>query len=392
MSVWRPIGLLIAIVAGILLASRWAPCQRVLRWFPIPLWCYALPLAAVTFGWLPRGDPSYRALNNLLLPFALGVLLLGVNLPSVMRSGARALTAAIVGALGIIVAAAFGIWLLRAQLPAEAWKGAGCLAGTWTGGTMNLLALRSMLDTPEEIFAPLILVDAMIAYGWMALLIAASGFQEPINRWLRAPPPTVWFGPAEEHVVGGRAPTCEGERLGRRSRVICALLAVGLALSARWIAPRLPTSPLVSSSMGWTVMLVTTSALALSLIPRIRRTGAAGSTLGYSALYLVLAATGAQASVEALWSSPLWLILGLGIVLAHGAMLLVAGRLWRIPLGVLATASQANIGGVVSAPLVGAVYERALAPVGLLLAMAGNALGTYLGWSAAVLSRWLTQQ
>jgi len=56
----------------------------------------------------------------------------------------------------------------------------------------------------------------------------------------------------------------------------------------------------------------------------------------------------------------------------------------------LATASQANIGGLVSAPLVGAVYHQSLAPVGLLLAMAGNALGTYAGMLAAWLSRWMT--
>jgi uncharacterized membrane protein len=71
----------------------------------------------------------------------------------------------------------------------------------------------------------------------------------------------------------------------------------------------------------------------------------------------------------------------------HGLLLLIAGRWLRAPLGLLAVASQANIGGVVSAPLVGAVYDRSLAPVGLLLAMAGNAVGTYVGWAAALLCR-----
>jgi uncharacterized membrane protein len=48
------------------------------------------------------------------------------------------------------------------------------------------------------------------------------------------------------------------------------------------------------------------------------------------------------------------------------------------------------VGGVVSAPLVGAVYHQSLAPVGLLLALAGNAIGTYLGLASATLCRWLT--
>ena len=142
MSVVRAGGTLLAIVAVILWASRTTRLQPVFRWLPVPLWCYALPLAAVTVGWLPPQLPIYRSLTDQLLPIALILLLLGVDLPSVLHSGARSLTAAGLGALAILIGAPLMVWLLRNHLPAEAWKGAGSLAGTWTGGTMNLLALR----------------------------------------------------------------------------------------------------------------------------------------------------------------------------------------------------------------------------------------------------------
>ena len=99
---------------------------------------------------------------------------------------------------------------------------------------------------------------------------------------------------------------------------------------------------------------------------------------------------GAQASLKALWSSPAWLLVGLITVAVHGIALIGAGIILRVPLGVLATASQANIGGLVSAPIVGAVYQKDLAAVGLLLAILGNALGTYLGLLSAWLARFLT--
>jgi len=215
----------------------------------------------------------------------------------------------------------------------------------------------------------------------MAILVAASGFQGPINRWLRVD--------ASPAATAQHAMDEQPDASARLGLLLCALTALGLTLGARSVARSLPTSPLVSSPDAWTILLVTTAVLVLSLVPRIRRIGAQGSRLGYPCLYLVLAATGAQASVRALWSSPLWLVVGLVVVLVHGGMLLLAGRLLRVPLGVLATASQANIGGVVSAPMVGAVYAQSLAPLGLVLAMAGNALGTYLGWGAAMLCRWL---
>ncbi|HUU47114.1 MAG TPA: DUF819 family protein [Acidobacteriota bacterium] len=51
----------------------------------------------------------------------------------------------------------------------------------------------------------------------------------------------------------------------------------------------------------------------------------------------------------------------------------------------MATGSQANIGGVVSAPIVAAVYQPSLAPVGLLLGVFGNIIGLYAGLLCATL-------
>ena len=376
MTAWPAVALGL-IVAAIHWAHRRPGWQAAFRWLPVPLWCYALPMLGAALGMLPPKHPVYHALTDGLLPVALGLLLLGVDVPAVIRAGARALGAAAVGAAGIVAGVALWARILHDRLPPEAWRGAGALAGTWTGGTMNLLALRAILGTPEPMFASLIIVDALIAYAWMALLVAASALQGPIDRWLRAAP--ILDGPGMSPAEAGAPPRGLGAQVG------CALIAAALALGARLAARHLPTSTLVSSSSGWTVVLVTTAALGLSLLASVRRLGSSGNALGYSALYLALAATGAQASLTALWSAPVWIVVGIGTAAVHGLALLAAGRLFRIPLGLLATASQANIGGVVSAPLVGAVYHQSLAPVGLLLAMLGNALGTYLGvWSAAL--------
>ncbi|PIQ83851.1 MAG: hypothetical protein COV75_05165 [Candidatus Omnitrophica bacterium CG11_big_fil_rev_8_21_14_0_20_63_9] len=382
MSAWWPAAVLPLIVLLILSASRHARWALAFRWAPAPLWCYVLPAAAVTLGWLPRDTSIYKLLADALLPFALAVLLLGADLPAILKTGARSLLAAAWGAVGIVAGACLGLWLVRAGLPSEAWKGAGALAGTWTGGTMNLLALRSVLEIPEEIFAPLILVDALIAYSWMALLVAASGHQPRINQWLRASPGTLQQQADRAQQPGDR-------RVAARTRLLGATLALLLALGVRWLVPRMPIG-FITSANGWIIVLVTTAALALSCLPAVRRVAASSEGLGYGALYMVLAAAGAQARLDALWDSPMWLVLGLVTVTVHGLVLMLAGRALRVPLGMLATASQANIGGLVSAPLVGAVYHQSLAPVGLLLAMAGNALGTYAGMLAAWLSRWMT--
>ena len=380
MQGWRAFSGLMVIAAAILCASRQRRMASLFQWLPVPLWCYALPMVAVSWHMLPDATAPYRAITEWALPLALGLLLLGIDLRAIVHAGGAALLAAVVGALGVIVGAVLGVWLMRTHLPPDAWQGAGMLAGTWTGGTMNLLAVQTILAAPQSTVAPLIIVDALIAYGWMALLVGASAGRHTINRWL---------GAADTLPITSSAPLSASHN-GRRWWAIllsCIGIATLMVGSARLIGAHLPTSRWISSASGWTVLLVTTAALALSLLPYIRHCGTVGTVLGYPCLYLVLAATGAQASWRALQTAPGWIVVGLIVVLVHGGMLWLVGRCARVPLGILATASQANIGGVVSAPLVGAVYHQSLAPIGLLLAVAGNALGTYLGLCAAMLCR-----
>jgi uncharacterized membrane protein len=65
--------------------------------------------------------------------------------------------------------------------------------------------------------------------------------------------------------------------------------------------------------------------------------------------------------------------------------LLVVQRWVKAPVFFLAVGSQANVGGAASAPIVAAAFNPALAPVGILLAVAGYVLGTYGGIVCAAL-------
>lgn len=69
----------------------------------------------------------------------------------------------------------------------------------------------------------------------------------------------------------------------------------------------------------------------------------------------------------------------------HVGLLLIVGRLIRAPYFFLAVGSKANIGGAASAPVVAAAFHPALAPVGVLLAVVGYALGTYGAWLCALI-------
>jgi len=371
---------LTGLVALVLWAGRTPRLDTLFRWLPVPLWCYALPMLLRTAGWLPMDRAASAWITDQIFPIALVLLLLGVDLPALSRLGRQALAAMAVGVCGILLGGPILWWLFRTHLPADGWKGIGALAGTWTGGSLNMIALRGILEVPDDMFAPLIVVDALVAYGWMACLVALKGAEPRLNRWLRAIP----LAPDEEPA---RAP--RRRRAAPRSLVWIAVAGIGLASLCRWLSALLPVGGMVASTTGWTILLATTVTLLLSLWPAARQLGQDGMRLGYPCLYVVLAALGAQANLNALIATPVWIVVGIGWLACHALLLLIGGRLLRAPFGVLATVSQANVGGMVSAPLVGAVYDARLAPVGLLLAIGANAVGTYLGLWAATLARWL---
>jgi len=63
--------------------------------------------------------------------------------------------------------------------------------------------------------------------------------------------------------------------------------------------------------------------------------------------------------------------------LVHVIVLLVVAKLIKAPFFFVAVGSQANVGGAASAPIVASAFSSSLAPVGVLLAVFGYAVGTF---------------
>jgi uncharacterized membrane protein len=104
-------------------------------------------------------------------------------------------------------------------------------------------------------------------------------------------------------------------------------------------------------------------------------------------LYVLIASVGMQMNLGAVLTNPGLFLLG-GIWLSfHALVMVTVARAIRAPMFYMAVGSEANIGGAASAPVVAAAFHSALAPVGVLLAVLGYALGTYGGWLSGQLMR-----
>jgi uncharacterized membrane protein len=279
------------------------------------------------------------------------------------------------GCLGIVLGALLGYAVLRPWLPADAWKAVGALAATWTGGSANLVAVATTLGLSPDLQGVIIIVDTVVGYSWMGVLIWLAGQQPRVDRWL---------GADRSEVAGLGARLEERREEGRRPMgvpdvTLMVALAIGLTMLCLRLGALMPPLGRVLNAFSWAVLILTTVSLLLSLTRLARLEEAGASTLGYAGFYLLLASVGAQGDLRKVVSHPQFVLLGLIVIAVHAAVTLLAVRLMRAPVFFFGAASQACLGGYSSAPVVAAIYEPAMAPLGLLLAVLGNLGGTYLG-------------
>jgi uncharacterized membrane protein len=374
---------LISIEAIVLTLSRHQRTRRYFDLLPAVFWIYFLPMLAATFGLITAKSPVYGLITAWLLPASLVLLLLPVDMRAILRLGPTALAMFFIGAAGIIAGAVLSFSLFKPLIGGEFWSGFGALSASWTGGSANMIAVKEALSVPDAVFAPMVIVDTVVPYLWMGFMIAMVGLQPAFDRWNRSDRTLLdHFGEqAVKHLA------TSGSR--RTARGI--LLALGVAVAgggvAQLIARQLPQIPDMVTTYTWTIMVVTLIGILLSFSPlrALERSGA--TRTGYDLLYFVLTAIGAKASVASIGSALVLIAAGLTIVAVHAVVILIGARLLRAPLFLVAAASQANIGGVASAPVVAEVYHPGLASVGLLLAILGNIVGTWLGIVCAQLCR-----
>jgi uncharacterized membrane protein len=378
-------GLLAATVAVIFWLSELGAFKRLFEYTPPVIYIYFVPMLLTTAGVTPSASPAYDWLVRYLLPFALFLLMVSVDLRSVARLGGMALIMVVTGTIGIVIGGPIALLVFKGALGPDAWKGFAALSGSWIGGTANMVAIAESVGTPESEMGPVIVVDTVVGYGWMGVLLLFSGLQSRWDRMINANTRAL-------DDTNRRLAEMDTQRHPVTLRDMAMMVGLGLAAAVISVnlGARLPRlgDPTIISGTTWAVLVVVTGGLALSFT-RLRNLETVGaSAVGYTALYLLLAAIGAQADLRAVLDAPVYLAAGALWISIHVALLFTVAYLIKAPLFFVATGSMANVGGAASAPVVAGVYHPALAPVGLLMAVVGYVLGIYGALTAA----WLLGQ
>lgn len=394
------------LIAATLGAIFWSASRQQGMWqkfyavVPPLLLCYFLPGIYNSVGLI---DGENSALYNpvasrVLLPAALVLLTLTVDLKAVLRLGPKLLAMYAAASISVMVGGVLAFLAMRAAFPqtmaGDTWAGMAALAGSWIGGGANMLAMKEIFDVDATTFGQFAVVDVGVGYVWMAVLIFLAGRAAAMDA--RSGADTTALEDLKQRVAAYRA---QHERVPTLADMMMIVgLAFGIVGLAHFVAT--PLADWVgrfdwAARMGlggtfvWIVALCTFAGLGLSFTRARTLDGAGASTIGALLLYFLIATIGMQMEIGKLLDKPLLFLLGVVWIGFHIVLLWLLGRLLRVPFFYFAIGSQSNIGGPASAPVVASAFHPALAPVGALLGAMGYLTGTFCAWVLGLTLKWL---
>ena len=348
--------------------------DKYFKFIPPVFWIYFLPMLASTAGIIDSKSPVYQVISINILPASLVLLLMSSDIKPILKLEKPALIMMFAGSLGMMLGFPLVFLIFKQWVGFDMWKGFGALAASWTGGSANMIAVKEATGATDAVFAPMVIVDTVVPYIWMGILIALAGFAPKFDKWNKSDTTVL-------EKIGKRTaiPSPLKKRFNLGKTMLILFIAAVSVVFSRFLAGLLPSIKDIISGFTWVILIISFLGISLSFT-RLKNLGEQGaSKIGYFLLYFVLTSIGARANITNFNAAVLLILAGFLIVLIHAVVLLITSRVIKAPLSLIAIASQANIGGVASTPVVAEIYHPGLATAGLLLAILGNIIGTYCG-------------
>jgi uncharacterized membrane protein len=387
-------GLLMATLALIFLtsASNFPFWKKFYSVVPTVLLCYFIPALFNSFGWI-SGDTSklYGVASRYLLPASLVLFTITIDIKAILKLGPKALTMFLAGSFGIMIGGPVALFtvgyfypeLLGGNGPDEVWRGLSTVAGSWIGGGANQTAMLKVFEPSSALFSQMIAVDVLVANLWTAVLLYWAAKPEKIDRLFNADSSAIYE--LRDKIADFRKGIMKIPTLSDTMIILGVGFGVtGLAtFMADILAPYIDVNYpeleqySLNSSFFWIVVIATTIGLALSFTRVRNLEGTGASRLGGVLLYVLVATIGMQMDLGAVFDSPVLFLVGIVWMIVHILVMLIVACIIKAPFFYVAVGSQANVGGAASAPIVASAFDSSLAPVGVLLAVLGYAVGTY---------------
>ncbi len=348
----------------------------------------------------------YYMASRYLLPAALVLMTLSIDLKAVFNLGWKALIMFFTGTIGIVIGGPIAILLISFFSPSTVggigpdavWRGLSTLAGSWIGGGANQTAMLEIYEYNPAKYGGMVFVDIVVANIWMAIILIGIGKRDRINKWLKAD--TTSIEQLKEKVSAFSEKAKRNPSLA--DIMIIGAIAFGTVSLAHWASNGLAPYfngivkgiedqttrnifTFLDSKFFWMISISTLVAVLLSFTKAKSFEGAGASKFGSVFIYILVATIGMKMDLTLIFDNKGLIFIGVVWMTIHALLLIGVAKLIRAPYFFLAVGSQANVGGAASAPIVASAFHPSLATVGVLLAVFGYAIGTVAAIGCTIL-------
>ena len=340
---------------------------------------YIIGIAIGNLGLMKAQMPAVQEiLSNATVPLAIPLMLFGCTFK---LSGTRSqLLALITGLISVTTAVLIGYLIFGRNLP-EGAKIGGMLTGVYTGGTINLAALKTMLGVSDETYILINSYDILVSFLYLAFLLAIG--IKLFRKFL--PNNTSTFTEKDEATIQ-KEMSKEGKKphRGFLTRIGIAYTAKLLGVTILIVGISAGVALLLPESMFMTIfiLMLTTLGIGCSFIKRIHNMKYSYD-IGMYFIYIFCLTVASMADFSKLNLTGGLELMGYLLIAVFGSLLLqvIFAKIFRIDSDMMVIASVTYINSPPFVPMMAAAMKNkdVLIP-GLTIGVLGYAAGNYLGF------------
>ena len=344
--------------------------------------CYGVGLVIGNMDILPEGiDSIQNTITEVTIPLALPLILFSIDVKAWFKMVRSAFTALITGIISVLIVVIGGFFLFRNSID-NIWQVSGMLVGVYTGGTPNLAAMKTALNVSQELYIMTHTYDLFMSAVYLVFILSVG---QKVFQWFlpkfKAPENT-----ENEDAINLEEDFESYNGIFRKKTFFPLLGALGLSVAILGASYAISLIFPKDYSTAVIILLITSFGIAASFIPKIK---AIKKTFQLG-MYLILifsltVASMADISKLSDISFSLFYYVALAVVGSHIIHIALA-RIFKVDADTVIISTSALICSPPFVPVVaGALKNRHVILTGLVVGIAGYAIGNYLGVIVAYL-------
>ncbi|WP_346855036.1 DUF819 family protein [uncultured Draconibacterium sp.] len=338
--------------------------------------CYGVGLIIGNMDILPEGAETYQnLLTEITIPLSLPLILFSVDVKAWIKMARSAFMAFLTGLVSVLIVIIAGYFIFYGSIE-NIWQVSGMLVGVYTGGTPNMAAMKTALDVSQELYIMTHTYDMTLGAIYLVFILSVG--QKVFLWFLPAYKPLKIQNSTDQINTEEEFESYDG--MLKKQTLLPLLVALGLSVAILGVSYAISLLVPKEYSTAVIILLITSFGIGLSFVPKIK---AIKKTFQLG-MYLILifsltVASMADISKLSDISFSLFYYVALAVYGSHIIHIILA-RIFKIDADTVIISTSALICSPPFVPVVaGALKNKEIILTGLVVGIAGYAIGNYLG-------------